>query len=474
MKIDNCFKVLILLILFWGCKENKSVSNLPWENHGRLKVNDKSQIIQYEDGTPFLWLGCTSWGMTEWLSREDMDIYLDDRKSKGMNVVQFCLFWGKREENPLRFTTNPSNFYGYKAFVEKDGFPYATQPAVVEGGSPENPNDYWDHVDYCIQAMKKRGMYAAVLPFWGRRYVNGTHGGQSLQVFNLDNIFQYGEFLGKRYGNEPNIIWVNGGDVAADNGGDFLPHYRLLAEGLLKGATGQNAKWDKESELWDEILMTYHPDGNPMVNSSKWFNNDPWLDFNMIETYVHQDSIVRAIWQDLNLENPKPTVMGEPHYEGNTNGHKTEAINIRRQAYQTFFAGAAGFTYGGAFDDEGNGPLFSPANNWKQLLDWEGAGQMLHLRNFLEKYGWPNWNSFNELIIDGRGEGELEKLAVKCNDLVLVYFPDNSSCRLNHDSTKNVKWYKTATGELINAGKSETEEFTLPENWEDGILIIST
>ncbi|RLD77778.1 MAG: hypothetical protein DRJ07_14195 [Bacteroidetes bacterium] len=96
-------KFCVLLVVFVACTTNNKKSNLPWEKHGKLIVNTNSRIIQHKDGTPFLWLGCTAWGMTEWLSREDVDIYLDDRKSKGMNIVQLCLFWGKRKDYPTNF-----------------------------------------------------------------------------------------------------------------------------------------------------------------------------------------------------------------------------------------------------------------------------------------------------------------------------------------------------------------------------------
>lgn len=380
---------LFFVLFSIGCNLSDTTvkSSLP-ELHGKLMVAKNSRLIQYADETPFLWLGCTAWGITEILTREKVDLYLDDRKSKGMNVVQFCLFWGKRVDHPTKFTANAKNPYGHKAFVEIDSFPKASLPDVKEGGSFEDPNDYWDHVDYCIEAIKKRGMYAAVLPFWGRRYVNAIHSDQSMPVFTLENIFQYGEFLGKRYGGNPNIIWVNGGDVKANAGDPFLQHYRLLAEGLAKGITDKSVKWDEDSEVWDSIFITYHPDGTPMLNSSTWFHNDSWLDFNMIETYINRDSVAAAVRQDLSLESLKPTVLAEPHYEGTTNGYIAKAINIRRQAYQSFFAGAAGFTYGGGFDKEGNGPLFSPANNWEQLLNWTGATQIKYLRDFLQQNEW--------------------------------------------------------------------------------------
>lgn len=470
--MKNIRLVIIVLLIIISCRPSSN-NNHPSIMHGRLKISKENRYIEHEDGTPFLWIGCTAWGMTEWLNREDVDLYLDDRKAKGMNVVQLCLFWGKRVDYPTKFTANAPNPYGHKAFLEVDGFPDASQPAIIEGGSPEEPNDYWDHVDYCLGAIKKRGMYAAVLPFWGRRYVNATHKNQSLKVFTKDNIFIYGEFLGKRYGNEPNIIWVNGGDVKADHGGNFLPEYRLLAEGLIKGITSKNVAWNEKSELWDAALMTYHPDGSPMINSSARFHNDPWLDFNMIETYIWHDSIAASVRQDFNIIPVKPTVLGEGHYEGYTNRHLAQAINIRRQAHQTFFAGAAGFTYGGGFDEEGNGPLFSPSNNWKPLLEWEGAGQLIHLRGFLEKNNWWEWETVPEMILEGRGKGELEKLVVRRGKSIYVYFPDNSACKLKIEEPRKVSWYNPKNGKIVDEVLNQNISYTPPENFEDAVLILN-
>jgi len=53
-------------LIFFSCSQPEDYHKLPWEKHGKLKVEENSTIIQYEDGTPFLWLGSTSWGMSEW------------------------------------------------------------------------------------------------------------------------------------------------------------------------------------------------------------------------------------------------------------------------------------------------------------------------------------------------------------------------------------------------------------------------
>ena len=124
-------------------------------------------------------------------------------------------------------------------------------------------------------------------------------------------MYSYSYFLGDRYKSYPNIIWVLGGDVKADDGGDFRAHYRAMAEGIITGITGDTAKWNEDSPLWDAALMTYHPDGGPMKNSSRWFHQDAWLDFNMIETFTFMDYVYKAVRQDYDLRDPiKPTVMG--------------------------------------------------------------------------------------------------------------------------------------------------------------------
>ena len=211
-----------------------------------------------------------------------------------------------------------------------------------------------------------------------------------------------------------------------------------------------------------------------MVNSTEWFYDDPWLDFTMIQTHIHRNKLVDAIRQEMVKLPVKPVVLAEGHYEGMTNG-KTPAlaIHIRRQAYQTFFAGAVGHTYGGGIDENGNGPLFSPAYNWKKLLDWEGAGQFIHLRKFLEENDWWKWQPSPELISKGRGKGELEKLGAINGDTKLIYFPENSSCTLSIEKVKKIRWFSTQTAEVLKGQVNINNEYQPPQNWEDGILIIN-
>ena len=450
----------------------------------KLKVSENKRYLAFQNGTPFFWLGGTSWGMSEWLTREEIDFYLDDRKQKEFNLVQICLFWGKREEDPVNFTLNPTNAYGFTPFKEKsvDESPVIQ---VAEGGNMWAPNDYWDHLDYILHAAYQRGMMVAMLPVWGRRYVNATHQPFSEQYFSIQDMRAYGQFLGNRYKTYDHLIWVMGGDVKADDGGDFLPHYRAMAEGIIWGITGEQLKWNQPSDAWDYALMTYHPSGDPMKNSSLWFHQDPWLDFNMIETHRSRDQVYAAVAQDYQLDNPiKPTVMAEPAYEGQQPSIPSEGIHMRQQAYQSMFAGAAGFTYGGQIDAAGRGPLWTPYNGWKQMLNMEGAATLKYLKQFCLDHHWPNWIPAEDSVVINAGEGEQRKLVVwvPVKRKLLVYFPMNNPATIEGvkyfgDSQELIlQWYNPTNGALSNPIHRDNTAglgpLRPPARWNDAVLII--
>ena len=475
----NLVKLGVFLILLSGCMAN-SITKV---SEPRLRVSENKRYLEYQDGTPFFWLGGTSWGMAEWLNREDVIHYLDNRKEKEFSVVQICLFWGKREEDPVSFTLNPANAYGYKAFEELNGIPSPKRPALADGGTPTEPNDYWDHVDFIIEEAAKRDMMIALLPVWGRRYVNISETSSAETFFTPESMKFYGNFLGARYRENDHIIWVLGGDVKADDGGDYLPYYRAMAEGILTGVTDKIVAWNEPSPLWDKMLMTYHPDGAPFLNSSTWFHTDPWLDFNMVETFKNRETVYRAIANDYELESPvKPTVMAEPDYEGVKPNSETAGVHMRRQAFHSYFAGAAGFTYGGKFDADGNGPLWSPYQGWKNMLDMEGARTMRNIKKFCLENGWPHWVPDNSLLKGETATGELQIVAVKdsSSSSYHVYFPENRQLVLDVASVNSnnlqIQWYNPQTGRYTGKRKVTPKQNQLllnpPDGWSDAVLLL--
>ena len=198
----------------------------PWQSHGKLGVAANGHYITHEDGTPFLWIGDTGWGLFQQLTREEVDQYLDHRQKAGFNVIQSVAFWYPHGGGIKSGPHNAANAYGHRPFTGEEDAPNTSDPLIVAGGSPVSPNDYWDHADYIIHAIKKRNMYIALLPNWGRAYITNQFGGAH-QEFSPQDAKAYGTFLGERYKNEPHILWVLGGDakgqIESNKSGTILP-----------------------------------------------------------------------------------------------------------------------------------------------------------------------------------------------------------------------------------------------------------
>ena len=149
----------IVLILYFLLISAYYCYSQPAIKHGRIKVSDSNpHYLQYEDGTPFFWLGDTGWEMFLRLSREDAKWYIDIRKNQGFNIIQAVLI---------------TEFEG----INKKGY-YNNLPFI--DGNPENPDlnsdsslkdkdshRYWDNIDSIVKYSEDKGMYLALLPCWG-------------------------------------------------------------------------------------------------------------------------------------------------------------------------------------------------------------------------------------------------------------------------------------------------------------------
>ncbi len=484
----NIMKKKLLLILFVSISIFTN-AQAPWEAHGKLEVSSNGHYIQHKDGTPFLWIGDTGWGMIQQLTREEVDEYLDSRKALGFTVIQAVAHWSPHGGGMERSPDNAANAYGFRPFTGDEKHPNTAEPLVVKGGSPNAPNDYWDNVDYVVEAVKKRNMYLALLPCWASELITGKG------EYNVEQAKIYGEFLGKRYGKEPNIIWMLGGDTKAQFDGydknekysayDYRPIYRAMAEGIVKGATGQSPAWNEKSPAWDEVFFTYHPNGDAPYGSSQWFQQDAWLDANGVEVWREVNDVYRTMLNDYQLKNPvKPSLLLEGSYEYGSYGHEcgwVTPVIVRRQFYQTFFAGGAGSTYGAGpiWSMRGNKGDYNCGYTWKQALDFPGAKQIAGLgKQFLIEHHWNEWIP-NGNVISGVGEGVSLKTAVttKSGDMALVYFSNNSACRVKNILNKNADayWFYPRNGQEVKVSpfkENEVRDMLPPPNWEDAILVL--
>ena len=336
------------------------------EHTGPLKISENGRFFTDQNGEPFFWLGDTGWLLFGKLDREAAVRYLEDRRQKGFNVIQVMLL-----HDP-----GMTSVYGDSALVNRN----VARPKVTGGSSFEENEeyDYWDHVDFIIDRADEKGICMALVPVWGSHVRSGHVSRKAIRA--------YGEFLAERYNHRKNIIWLNGGDV---RGSDSTAIWSILGHTL--------------KERCPDHLITFHPFGR--TQSSTWFHNDPWLDFNMFQSghkrydqdtsgLAYGEDNWRYAGEDYGLYPVKPTLDGEPSYEGIPQGLHDPSQpfwtdkDVRRYAYWSVFAGSAGHTYGHSAimqmhrpGDEN--PGYGNTVYWTDALDAPGAGQLIHLKNLM-------------------------------------------------------------------------------------------
>lgn len=54
----------------------------------KLQVSENGRFLVTENDEPFFWMADTAWELFHRTSREEVDLYLEKRKSQGFNVIQ--------------------------------------------------------------------------------------------------------------------------------------------------------------------------------------------------------------------------------------------------------------------------------------------------------------------------------------------------------------------------------------------------
>ncbi len=396
----------------------------------KLQVSENNRFLITENNEPFFWMADTAWELFHRCSREEVDMYLDKRKSQGFNVIQVVAL---AELDGL----NEPNRYGAHPLIDND---------------PSRPNpDYFEHVDYVIDKAESMGMYIALLPTWGDK-VFRNNWGTGPEVFTIQNSRFFGGLIGNRYKDKKNIIWVIGGDRNPRIEKDDLTIWNNMAESIAKAAGG-----------YENTLMTFHPQPNKSGGSSKWFHNEPWLDFNMHQTgHCANQPTYQLIKDDYELSNVKPVLDGEPLYEDHPNCFNAKdlgysvADDIRRIMYWNVFAGGFGQTYGChdvwqmyTLDKKG---INAPLRPWQQALDLPMANQVKHLKNLFLSRPFLNRIPDQTMIINKQEDNEHFVIATRDTEgsYAMVYFPTGQERRLSLSNLKtetlSVWWYDPRTG----------------------------
>jgi len=430
----------------------------------QLKVSENHKYLMKKTGQPFFWFGDTAWLLLTKLTREEAETYLENRRRKGFNVVQVMVL----QDIPQ------VNVYGDSALHNGD----VTAPKVTPGKSPDDSSryDYWDHVDFVIDRAAQKGLYMGLVLVWGSNVRAGKVNSAQAEV--------YASWLAERYKDRKNIVWLNGGDCRGD---DSTAVWNTIGTTLQRGDP--------------DHLVTFHPFGR--TQSSMWFHDQSWLDFNMFQSghrrYDQDDTGLaygednwRYVRVDYNKIPVKPTLDGEPSYEGIPQGLHDPSEpywtddDVRRYAYWSVFAGACGFTYGHnavmQMYRPGDDPAYGAREYWYQAIDAPGAGQLQHLKNLMLSYPYFERLPDQSLIAVDQGKRYNYLIATlgENHAFIYTYTDRNMSIQMGKiaGDIVNASWYNprdgsyTEIGEVQNTGIRTFNPPGQPANGNDWVLVL--
>jgi len=429
----------------------------------RLIVTANGHGLQFENGAPFFWLGDTGWELFHRLTLPEIKEYLDNRAAKGFTVIQAVVlaeFDGLHRPNPS----------GELPLIHDD---------------PLQPNEaYFKVIDHTIQMAAEQNLIMALLPTWGDKVTKAW--GTGPVVFDSVNAYAYGQWLGKRYRDETNIVWILGGDrPPVVDGKDYRPVWRQLAKGLREATNGK-------------CLIAYHPSGGN-ISTSHWLQQEDWLDMHMFQS-GHGDGHDVPNWEtvrhDRNLTPVKPTLDAEPNYEDHPvnpwpkwnpdNGYFRD-YDVRKQCYRSVFAGACGVTYGHhaiwQFMSAREEVINFADRGWVNALDRPGAFQVGYLRRLIISRPFLNREPDSTLVVGGLGKGAEHMEAFRGDDdhYAMVYLPVGRTIELKTAfmKAKQIRtwWFDPKSGKVQLIGlmkRSDKVSFTSPTQGKgnDWVLVM--
>ena len=396
-----------------------------------LRVGPDHRHLVDQTGKPFLIQGDSPWSIISGLTREEEEQYLENRRQKGFNSIIVNLIEHKFH--------GPVDRYGEGPFTTPGDF--------------STPNEkFFAHADWVIRKAVDKGIQVFLAPIY-LGYIHTDEGWVEEAMANgPEKCRGWGRYLGKRYRDFDNLIWIMGGDRNPDKAREDVD---AVAAGI------------KEFDTRHLFTAHCHP-GN---SAASQYENDGWLDVNDTYSYaiVHGDLL-----STYNHTPAMPFFLIETSYEGE---HNASAVQIRRQAYWALLCGATGQFIG-------NRPIWLFDPGWQTAMDATGSQDMVRLRALFTSRPWYAMvpDEKHEVVVDGLGEffGLDYLAAARTSDggTMIAYMPSARTFTVDLSKLSGTRaqgwWYNPRTGKSTSAGDFATgakRKFTPPADG-DWVIVL--
>lgn len=400
-----------------------------------LHPDPTNRYLVDSNNVPFMMVGDSPQALIGNLSEHQADVFMANRERYGINALWINLLCAS-----------------YTA-CNADGTTYDGIAPFTTPGDLSTPNPaYFDRAADMIALAAKHHQVVLLDP---------AETGSWLSVLESNGTKKsraYGQFLGNRFKNMPNIIWMSGNDF--QNWDD--PAADAVVSAVAKGLRATDTNHIQTVEL------------NYLVSDS--LQDPTWRDLvglDAVYTYRPTYARERTAYQRPRF---KPTFLVESNYEFEQNGGTDGGSlpNLRHQEYWTMLSGTTGQLYGSHY-------TWTLTGDWRQNLNTPGVQQLLYMKHAFKDRAWfqliPDWRG--DVLVGGRGQYSnsdsidtdtyATAAATPDGKLVMAYMPNTRTFTIKMSKLSGpvtAKWYDPTNGTYIqiatDLSNKGTRQFSPP------------
>ncbi len=409
-------------------------------------------------GKPVLLIGDSPQNLPQKLTIPEMHTYFADCRSKGINLCWVCI------------DGQPTDRAIEAAPVDRKG-----NFEFMPGGSPLN----WDlrrvNAEYFSQTIdsvlilaESYGIYINLMPmsqcYWSPANITAN---------TPEACFDYGVWLGNRYKNRRNLLWLFGNDNIDTS------RQCPIARGII--STGD--KHLKSIHVFNPGIWGADPLNNARGESGNFFKHLPastmgWVTYNNLYSDMVVVNQSLFIYNEYNKPDIMPILMSEGPYQKLSGYEWQIATNQVERGLNYRVALGGGF--GGAYT-YGCDWLQSRTSPWNKYLDLGARPDIKYFSDLFKSRPWwnltPDWshNFLTSTSLEGGSDLTNDNYTIAAFDTVngklgIVYCTTLQTVTIDLSKMSgpvSVRWYDPTTGEFTNIPDSpflnkNRQQFTTP------------
>jgi hypothetical protein len=404
----------------------------PADASAPFRISENHRYLVDRHDVPFLLQGDAGWSVIVNATNDEAEAYFENRRAKGFSAILVNLIEHKFARNA------PRNIDGEPPF-----------PNMSDWSVPNEK--YFAHADWVIRKAAENGLVVLLTPVY-LGYPGLDEGFYDEVMANgPEKCLAYGRFLGQRYKDFDNIIWVMGGDR---DPGPARESVDMVAYGI------------RESDRRHLMTAHCHLDSPPVEQYP-----GSWL---QIGTSYSYQLVHRCLIGDYERKPTMPLFLIESIYEGEYNSSE---VQIRRQAYWAVLCGEFGHVMG-------NHPLWEFSPGWQAAMDAPGSMAMMYWGRLFRSRPWYDLvpDLKHQVVTGGLGEffglDYLTAATTPDGRTVIAYMPTARTVSVDLSKLAkgrvNAWWFDPRTGKANTAGTLAAEgsrPFTPPGDG-DWVLVL--